>query len=91
MLDLDVFSSRRLPLILQGEAAECGLACLAMVAGHHGYRTSLPELRRRFSISLKGTTLKTLMQIADSLGLAARPIRAELEALRQIRMPAILH
>jgi len=26
----------RVPLILQTEAAECGLACLAMVAGAHG-------------------------------------------------------
>ncbi|MEF9605909.1 cysteine peptidase family C39 domain-containing protein, partial [Paracoccus sp. PXZ] len=25
----------RTPVILQGEAAECGLACMAMIAGHH--------------------------------------------------------
>ncbi len=43
--------------ILQTESAECGLACLAMVAGWHGYRTDLSTLRRRFSISLKGATL----------------------------------
>ncbi|MHB1615741.1 MAG: cysteine peptidase family C39 domain-containing protein, partial [Metallibacterium sp.] len=28
---------RRLPVILQSEAAECGLACLAMVASYHGF------------------------------------------------------
>ena len=26
------------PLMLQTEATECGLACLGMVAGYHGYR-----------------------------------------------------
>ncbi len=45
---------RRLPLVLQTEATECGLACLAMIAGYHGHHTGLMELRRRFSVSLKG-------------------------------------
>ena len=43
---------RRLPVIFQTEAAECGLACLAMVANYHGNRIDLPALRRRFSISV---------------------------------------
>ena len=42
------FSSRgRLPVIHQTEAAECGLACLAMVASYHGHRIDLNALRRR--------------------------------------------
>jgi hypothetical protein len=51
-----IFGGRGVPLILQAEAAECGLACLAMVAGHHGRRRSLPELRQLFGASIKGTT-----------------------------------
>ena len=51
------FGRPKLPLILQTEAAECGLACLAMIASHHGYRTDLASLRERFSVSLKGATL----------------------------------
>src|SRR5262249_48276655 len=42
----------RLPLIRQAEAAECGLACLAMIAGWHGLDIDLTTLRRRFPISL---------------------------------------
>ncbi len=90
-LDLGLFPRRRVSLILQGEAAECGLACLAMIAGHHGQRVSLPELRRRFAVSLKGTTLAALMDIAQALGLTSRPLRVELDALRQVRTPAVLH
>ena len=41
---------KRVPLIRQTEAAECGLACLAMMAAHFGYRTDLTTLRRRFAI-----------------------------------------
>ena len=46
--------SRRLPMLLQTEAAECGLACLAMVANYHGHDMDLASLRRRFVASLKG-------------------------------------
>ena len=36
---------RRTPVLLQTGAAECGLACLAMVAGHHGHRIDMATLR----------------------------------------------
>src|SRR5436309_4476177 len=86
------FSARRqTPLILQTEAAECGLACLAMVAGYHGYRTDLATLRSRHSISLKGTTLAGLIKIAADLNLSSRPLRLDLQALDRLQLPVILH
>jgi ATP-binding cassette subfamily B protein RaxB len=78
-------------LIRQTEAAECGLACLAMVAGHFGLDIDMASLRRRFSISLRGTTLKSLIEIAAALGLGGRAVRCELDELRQLKTPAILH
>jgi ATP-binding cassette subfamily B protein RaxB len=77
--------------VLQAEAAECGLACLAMVAAHHGHRCSLAELRRRFGLSLKGASLARLAEIARGLGLQPRPLRLELEDLDKLRLPCILH
>jgi ATP-binding cassette subfamily B protein RaxB len=82
---------RRLPMILQSESTECGLACLAMIAGYHGQHTEMPALRRRFSLSLKGATLARLIEIAQSMGMACRPLRLELDELTQIQMPCILH
>ncbi|WP_311239881.1 MULTISPECIES: peptidase domain-containing ABC transporter [unclassified Xanthomonas] len=76
---------------IQSEAAECGLACITMVADHHGYGASLRELRHRFPPSLKGATLRQLMQVAQALGLRARPLRLELEGLGQLQLPCILH
>jgi ATP-binding cassette subfamily B protein RaxB len=81
----------RLPLILQAEAAECGLASLAMVAGFHGHLTDLASLRKRFSLSLKGATLAHIIRAAGILDLAARPLRLELDELRNLRTPCILH
>jgi ATP-binding cassette subfamily B protein RaxB len=88
---LDLFRHNKLPVILQAEAAECGLACLAMVAGYHGYQTSLSELRRIFAVSSKGATLQSLSSAADRIGLAGRGVRCDLEDLPELRTPAILH
>ncbi|MBL0140897.1 MAG: peptidase domain-containing ABC transporter [Betaproteobacteria bacterium] len=83
--------SRRVPVILQSEAPECGIACLAMVASYHGYRTDLSAMRVRLSPSLKGVTLKNLAQIAEGMGLTARGVQATLESLGKLQLPAVLH
>ncbi len=89
--DIELLRNGKVPVVLQNEAAECGLACLAMVASANGYRTSLTELRRRFRTSATGMNLKTLMDIADALGLTSRPVRLELNDLGNLKLPAILH
>ena len=88
---LSSLGTRRLPLILQTEAAECGLACLAMVASHHGLRSDLPSLRQRFSVSLKGMTLADMVRLAGQLQLNARALRAEMQHLPELATPCILH
>lgn len=82
---------RRIPVLLQSESSECGLACLAMVASHHGQRRDIASLRREVSVSLKGMTLGGLMKAAERIGFAARPLRFELEALSDLAKPCILH
>ncbi|WP_312316992.1 peptidase domain-containing ABC transporter [Stenotrophomonas sp.] len=77
--------------ILQSEAAECGLACLAMVAGHHGHRVGLRELRRRYPLSLKGATLAQLADIAGRMGFMSRPLRLDMDQLSKLQVPCILH
>ena len=84
-------SSRRLPMILQTEAAECGLACLAMVAAHHGLRSDLPTMRQRFSVSLKGVTMAEMVRLAGFMRLNARALRAEMEHLPELATPCVLH
>jgi ATP-binding cassette subfamily B protein RaxB len=90
-LHLRFWTSNRLPVCFQSERAECGLACLAMIAGYWGHRVDLLTLRRRFSISLKGANLAGLIGMAQSLRLAARPVKVELDALRQLALPCVLH
>ena len=80
-----------LPVILQTEAAECGLACIAMVLNHHGASTDLAALRTRHAISITGVTLSTLTEIAQREQLGTRGLRLDLDELPQLRLPAILH
>lgn len=81
----------KMDVVLQSEAAECGLACLAMVAAAHGNPIGLRELRRRHSLSLKGASLAQIIGIAEKLHLMSRPLRLDLEHLGQLQLPCILH
>ena len=78
-------------MLYQSEAAECGLACMAMVANHYGHQLDLTTLRNRYSVSLKGANLQQLMQLANQLGLTPRALKLDLVDLKNLRTPCILH
>ncbi len=88
---MSLFSRPSLPVILQTEMTECGLACMAMIARYHGHDIDLNILRRRHLVSMSGTSLGGLMKIAATLDLAPRPLRVELDQLHKLQTPAILH
>ena len=83
--------SQRVKPLLQSEAAECGLACVAMVAAHHGHKVNLAGLRHRYPTSIKGATMAELVAIAADLELSPRALRLELEEIDKLQTPAILH
>ncbi|HCG3441094.1 TPA: peptidase domain-containing ABC transporter [Acinetobacter baumannii] len=82
---------QKLSVILQTESSECGLACLAMICSYYGNHVNLFNLRQTYSISLKGATLNDLIKISKKLNLSSRPLRVELNELKQLRLPCIVH
>ncbi len=84
-------SGKRLPMIFQAEITECGLACLAMIASYYGHQIDILSLRRQFSVSLKGNTLKDLMEIGKNLYLSSRALKLDLSHLKNLKTPCILH
>ncbi len=78
-------------MIYQSEAAECGLASIAMVANHHGHKIDLSTLRSRYSVSFKGANLQQLMQLAEQLRMVGRALKLELDELKNLKTPCILH
>lgn len=91
MLDLGFLTRARVRLVRQTEIAECGLASLTMVANHHGLDIDLGTMRRRFAPSLRGAALKTLIGLADRIGLTPRAVKLPLEQLPNLHVPAVLH
>ena len=81
----------KLPVILQTEMTECGLACLAMIARYHGHDIDLNVLRRKHLVSMTGASLKSVIAIADGLQLSSRPLRLDMDHLEKLQLPAMLH
>ncbi|MBD2816365.1 peptidase domain-containing ABC transporter [Xenorhabdus sp. Flor] len=82
---------RRIPKILQTEAAECGLASLAMVFHYHGLQIDLSSLRSQFGISTRGATLPVLISIATALKFKTRAVSLDLDELHALKTPCVLH
>lgn len=91
MPTLNLLGFTQTPILRQAEAAECGLACIGMIAGAHGHQIDLPTLRRRFPVSLMGCTLRDIIEIAAQMNFGSRAIRCDLDGLKDLRVPAILH
>lgn len=81
----------KLPVFLATERAECGLACLAMIAVYQGHDIDLSYMRQRFSVSMAGSSLRGLMTFASDIGLSTRALRVDIEALERVQLPSILH
>ncbi|MGM0633780.1 MAG: peptidase domain-containing ABC transporter, partial [Pseudomonadota bacterium] len=79
------------PLVLQAESAECGLACMAMVAGYFGHHVDLGQLRQRFTTAGSGAAVDQLIRVARGMALTPRALKLEPEELDALELPAVLH
>lgn len=82
---------RALPMLYQTESSECGNACIAMISTFHGLDMSVSSMRSRFPLSTRGSTLLKLIDISSALGMSSRPLRLELDELKQLKVPCILY
>src|SRR6185312_3811233 len=63
------YRARRLPVIQQVTAYDCGAACLAMLLHGLGRKTSLSECSARFGTGRGGISARELIAAAKSFGL----------------------
>lgn len=84
------FTTRVRP-IQQMEAAECGVACLAMLLDYHGSYRPLDEVRVACGTSRDGNSAWDLLSGARRLGLEGEGLGLSLEELGAVALPAILH
>lgn len=69
----------------------CGLACLTSIVKYHGGETTQEKLRDASGTTLQGTSLLGLYQSAQKLGFEVKGYEADLENLKKMEVPVILH
>ncbi|WND01390.1 peptidase domain-containing ABC transporter [Temperatibacter marinus] len=91
MLDLSIFGQKRVQLVKQTQITECGLAVLAMISNFYGTKTNLATLRQSLNPSLRGLSIKSLLQQGEKMGLQGRAVESTFDGLKQMILPAVLH
>lgn len=88
---IDFSLRKKTPVILQSEATECGIACLAMVCSFYGQHIDLFNFRQRYGSPSQGSSLLSLSQMAEQAGLKSRALTLDLNEIKQLKLPCIIH
>lgn len=84
-------AKKKINPVLQTTATDCGLACMAMVLQTHGSLINLEGLRKSVPPSAQGVSVVQLLSVANTFGLFARAVKVELDAIGDLKLPAIIH
>jgi ABC-type bacteriocin transporter len=77
--------------VRQQDITDCGVACLASVAGWYGLQYPMARIRQFASTDRKGTNVLGMIEAAEKLGLLAKGVRGGHDAVNSIPLPAIAH
>ena len=80
-------------IVLQKSLNDCGLACIAMLAGHYGNAVDYDALLSTAPAGMwsQGLSMRTLRQIAAELGLETRAYRCSSQEIQKLEQPFIAH
>ena len=79
------------PITFQHDSMQCGIACLQMICRHFGRKYSLDFLSKLCFATNEGVSLLGINDAANKLGLKTLCVKASMNELDQISLPAILH
>jgi ATP-binding cassette, subfamily B, bacterial len=80
------------PFYKQHDSADCGAACLRMIARHYGRHYSLEYLREQSYLDREGVSLMGISDAAEKIGLRTLGIKTGLKRLQEdIPLPCIAH
>lgn len=84
-------ANRKIPIVRELTATDCGAAALAMIIRFHGKAVSLEEVRAVTGAGRDGTTAAAILRAGRLFGLRGRVVRAEPENLGDLPKASILH
>lgn len=79
------------PITFQHDSMQCGIACLQMICRHFGRKFSLDFLSKLCFATNEGVSLLGINDAANKLGFKTLCVKASMNELDQISLPAILH
>ncbi len=82
---------RRVPVLIQLSAVECGAACLAMLLSYYGRKTSVSEVRDRVGLGRDGLSALDIVKAARGYGMRVRAVSLQENDFRFVTLPAIVH
>ncbi|HLL85009.1 MAG TPA: peptidase domain-containing ABC transporter, partial [Longimicrobium sp.] len=84
--------SRKVPVVLQMNSVECGVACLSMVLQAHGIPALLDDCREQLGVGRDGVSALGLAAAARQFGLTVKAYSAKgRAAVEQLPLPAVVH
>ena len=84
------FGRRKVPELLQFEAAECGTCCMGMILAYFGRWESMDRLRDICGASRDGISAGSLARAAKQLNLNVKGFGVSAEQLAELPMPQII-
>lgn len=88
---IDFSLRKKVPVIIQSESTECGNASLAMICGYYGKEIDLFNFRNRYGSTSQGATLNDLSRVAHEAGLKTRALSLDIDEVKELRLPCVLH
>ena len=80
-----------MPLCLQKDSMQCGIACLQMVCKYFGREYSMNTLSKLCFATTEGVSMLGINEAANILGLHTTCVRAATSILSEAHLPCILH
>lgn len=77
--------------VRQRDITDCGAACLASVFAFYGLHLPVSRIRQWAGTGKAGTTFSGLLRAAEKVRMDAKAVKAPLECLSTVPLPAIAH
>ena len=82
---------KKMPLCLQKDSMQCGIACLQMVCKYFGREYSMDSLSKLCFATTEGVSMLGINEAANILGLHTTCVRAATSIFSKAPLPCVLH